>query len=50
VVCTLWRTEADAQRYESSGQAQEIVGMVRRTSPGRRRCERTWSGASMVDR
>jgi heme-degrading monooxygenase HmoA len=34
IVCTLWRTEADAQRYESSGQAQEIVGMVRKYFAG----------------
>ncbi len=29
MVCTVWKTEADAQRYESSGKAQEIVAKVR---------------------
>ena len=29
VACTMWRTEADAVRYEGSGKAQEIVAKVR---------------------
>jgi heme-degrading monooxygenase HmoA len=34
IVCTIWRTEADAQRYDSSGRAQEIVAKVRRFFAG----------------
>jgi len=29
VVCTIWRTEADAKAYEASGQAAEVVGRVK---------------------
>jgi heme-degrading monooxygenase HmoA len=29
VVCTVWRTEADALAYEASGSAAEVVGRVR---------------------
>ncbi|MEO6419178.1 MAG: antibiotic biosynthesis monooxygenase family protein [Polyangiaceae bacterium] len=29
IACTMWKTEADATRYESSGTAQEIVAKVR---------------------
>jgi heme-degrading monooxygenase HmoA len=29
VVCTVWRTEADAVAYEASGAAAEVVGRVR---------------------
>jgi heme-degrading monooxygenase HmoA len=34
VACTLWRTEAHAQRYEASGRAQEVVALVRRFFAG----------------
>src|SRR5258708_9733514 len=34
VACTMWRTEADAIRYESRGKAQEIVPKVRQTFAG----------------
>jgi heme-degrading monooxygenase HmoA len=29
IACTLWATRADAEAYESSGTAQEVVGLVR---------------------
>lgn len=29
VVCTVWRTEADAVAYEASGSAADVVGLVR---------------------
>jgi heme-degrading monooxygenase HmoA len=29
VACTMWKTEEDAVRYESSGTAQEVVSRVR---------------------
>jgi heme-degrading monooxygenase HmoA len=29
VACTMWETEEDASRYESSGTAQEVVSKVR---------------------
>lgn len=29
VVCTVWRTEANAVAYEASGTAAEVVGLVR---------------------
>ena len=34
VACTMWRTEADAVRYEASGTAQEIVAKVRQHFAG----------------
>jgi heme-degrading monooxygenase HmoA len=34
VACTMWRTEADAVRYESSGKAQDIVAKVRQHFAG----------------
>jgi heme-degrading monooxygenase HmoA len=34
VACTMWRTEADAVRYESSGKAQEIVAKIRQHFAG----------------
>jgi heme-degrading monooxygenase HmoA len=34
VACTMWRTEEDAVRYESSGTAQEVVAKVRQHFAG----------------
>ena len=34
IACTMWRTEEDAVRYESSGTAQEVVAKVRQHFAG----------------
>ena len=34
IVCTMWRAEADAARYEASGTAQEVVAKVRQHFAG----------------
>ncbi|HEX4405939.1 MAG TPA: antibiotic biosynthesis monooxygenase [Polyangia bacterium] len=34
IACTMWRTEDDAVRYESSGTAQEVVAKVRQHFAG----------------
>jgi heme-degrading monooxygenase HmoA len=34
VACTMWRTEEDAARYESSGAAREVVAKVRQHFAG----------------
>jgi heme-degrading monooxygenase HmoA len=34
IACTMWRTEEDAVRYESSGAAQEVVAKVRQHFAG----------------
>jgi quinol monooxygenase YgiN len=34
LVCTAWQTQADAERYESSGQALANVGKLRHTFAG----------------
>jgi heme-degrading monooxygenase HmoA len=34
VACTMWRTEEDAVRYESSGTAQEVVAKVKQHFAG----------------
>ncbi|HTA21787.1 MAG TPA: antibiotic biosynthesis monooxygenase [Polyangia bacterium] len=34
IACTMWRTEEDAVRYESSGTAQQVVATVRQHFAG----------------
>jgi len=34
IACTMWRTEQDTVRYESSGTAQEVVAKVRQHFAG----------------
>jgi len=34
IACTMWRTEEDAVRYESSGAAQQVVAKVRQHFAG----------------
>jgi heme-degrading monooxygenase HmoA len=34
IACTMWRTEADALRYEASGTAREVVAKVRQHFAG----------------
>jgi heme-degrading monooxygenase HmoA len=34
LACTMWRTEEDAVRYESSGTAQDVVAKVRQHFAG----------------
>jgi quinol monooxygenase YgiN len=39
MVLTAWRTTADAEAYDRSGQAQEMVGRIRHTFAGPPRLE-----------
>jgi heme-degrading monooxygenase HmoA len=34
IVCTMWRTEEDAVRYDASGTAQQVVAKVRQHFAG----------------